>query len=373
MQWCPRRFPLGIMPTISADDFFNADELPAEAELSGAALSAAFWKLKRLQREFQQQQLFWKSVDDSMSSAYAKLAALQEISASRARLLEANAELEQEVKERAAEVSAARELAENVIASISDMLLVIGTDGIIKQANRAACEMLERNEDEIVGRSIQDIIVRSPTPDADLPDDWLDVIMRGGEIRNRKVACTTPSGRSISVVFSAAGLRGPEGEVLGLVSTAKDVTEQKRAEEELLRHLSQITAQQETIRALITPIIRVWDRVLVLPLVGALDQGRASEITHSLLHSVSDTQSAFVVIDLTGVTAVDTETAEHLLKISRAVGLLGARCLICGLSAPAARAFISLDINLRDLASFGNLHSALRHALLQMNDLPRGT
>lgn len=364
------------MPILTADDFFNADDLPAEAELSGAELSAAFWKLKRLQRESQQQQLFWKSVNDSMSSAYAKLAALQEISASRARLLEANADLEQKVKERAAEVSAARELAENVIASISDMLLVIGTDGIIQQANRAAFELLERSEDEIVGRSIQDIIARSRTSFADLPDDWLDVVIGGGKIQNRKVTYTTPSGRSISAVFSASELRSPEGGVLGVVCTAKDVTEQAQAREKLLLQVEQIKAQQETIRALVTPIIRVWDRVLVLPIVGALDQGRASEITHNLLRSASDTQSAFVVLDLTGVTAADTETADHLLRISRAVRLLGTRCLISGLSPTVVRAFTSLDVDLRDLMSFGNLHSALRHALSQlnvpMNDLPKG-
>jgi len=107
--------------------------------------------------------------------------------------------------------------------------------------------------------------------------------------------------------------------------------------------------------------------------VGVLDHGRASEITANLLHAVSESQSAFVVLDLTGVSAVDVETAEHLLKIRRAVDLLGAKCLISGLSAPVARAFTSLDVDLSDLVCFGSLHVALRCALLQMDDLPRRT
>jgi rsbT co-antagonist protein RsbR len=325
-----------------------------------------------MQRESHQQQVFWKSVNDSLSSAYTKLAALQEISASRARLLEQNAELEQKVQERTSALEAARNLAENVIASISDMLLVVGKDGIVTQANRAALDLLGRREDELIGRSIQDIIVRGPACDPHLPDDWLETVVRGGAIQNREAAYATPSSPPLPVVFSAAGMRDSAGEVLGIVCTAKDMTEQKRAEAELMRQLEQIKAQQETIRALVMPIIRVWERVLVLPIVGVLDRGRAAEITHNLLHAVSEAQSSFVVLDLTGVTSVDVETADHLLKISRAVSLLGTRCLTCGLSAASARAFTSLDVDLRDLTSFGNLHSALRHALLQMNDLPRG-
>jgi hypothetical protein len=65
------------MPRITAQDLFNADELPADAEFSSAELVQAFWQLKKLQREWQQQQVFWRSLNDSLSDAYAKLAAFQ--------------------------------------------------------------------------------------------------------------------------------------------------------------------------------------------------------------------------------------------------------------------------------------------------------
>jgi anti-anti-sigma regulatory factor len=129
--------------------------------------------------------------------------------------------------------------------------------------------------------------------------------------------------------------------------------------------------QRETIRALFTPIIQVWSRVLALPIVGGLDQGRVEEITQSLLEAIVKSGCSFVILDLTGGKEVDAATADHLLRIGRAARLLGTRCLLSGLSGAVASSFTALDINLRDLVSFSSLESALHYALLQMGDLPR--
>ena len=101
---------------------------------------------------------------------------------------------------------------------------------------------------------------------------------------------------------------------------ANELLEQKVAERTaaLAEQLERIRTQQETIRALFTPIIQIWSRVLALPIVGGLDRSRVEEITHSLLRAVVDTRSAFVILDLTGVKTVDAATADHLLKIATA-------------------------------------------------------
>lgn len=230
------------MTIISAQDFFRAEDLPADAELPAEELQSAFWQLKRMQRESQQQQVFWKSVNESMSDAYAKLGAFQdELKASKQDLREANARLEEKVSERTAELTA---------------------------------------------------------------------------------------------------------------------------------QLERIQAQQETIRALFTPIIRVWERVLVLPIIGSLDRDRAAEITHNLLHAVVASRSAYAILDLTGVADVDAETADHLIRIHGSVRMLGAQCLLSGLSAGVARSFANLNADLHNVVSFGALHTALQHALLRMGELP---
>ncbi len=185
------------MTSITAQDLFKLEDLPSDAELSSAELRSAFWQLKKLQREFQQQQAFWRSVNDSMSDAYTKLAAFQEeLRASQEKLREANSQLEEKVQQRTHALNEARELAENVVASISDMLLLVDVDGKIQQANRAAQSLLGYSEKELLGTRIQDILAGEIEGAPGLDEDWLSVVLRDGEIRNCDAAYLTRAGRS---------------------------------------------------------------------------------------------------------------------------------------------------------------------------------
>jgi len=265
------------MSEITAQDFFRADELLDGAALSGDELRRAFWQLKKMQREAQQQQTFWKSVNDSLSDAYRKLASFQEeLRSSREQLREANERLEQKVRERTAALDEARDLAESVVTSVSDILLVIDTRGIIGRANRAAVDALGEVEADLVGRSIHDIVICDPTCDPPLPPDWLDSLQSGREVKDREASLASRWHEPIPVVFSAALLQSAHQKVPGVVCIAKDVTERRRTEDELRARLAQIEEQAQTIRALFTPIIQLWRRVLVLPIVGALDRARAT-------------------------------------------------------------------------------------------------
>jgi PAS domain S-box-containing protein len=359
------------MTSITAQDLFKLEELPSDAELPSAELRSAFWQLKKMQREFQQQQTFWRSVNDSMSDAYTKLATFQEeLRASQEELRQANSLLEEKVRQRTHALNEARELAENVVASISDMLLIVDIDGKIQQANRAAENLLGSSEKELLGRRIQDILSNKRDDAPELTADWLAHVLRDGEIRNRDAAYLTREDELLPVVFSASRLRSPSGAVLGAVCIAKDVTERRQSERELRAQLERITIQEQMIRALFTPIIRVWERVLVLPLIGELDQRRVAEIMNDLLNAVVEARSAFVVLDLTGVQAVDGDTAGHLIRINHAVRLLGARCLLSGISPTFAQAILAQDLDLSELVSFSTLHAALHHALMHMGELP---
>jgi rsbT co-antagonist protein RsbR len=362
------------MTSITAQDLFKLEELPPDAALPGPELQSAFWQLTTLQRESQQQQTFWRSVNDSMSDAYTKLAASQEeLRASQEALREANSLLEHKVRQRTHALNEARELAENVVASISDMLLIVDGDGRIQQANRAVETLLGSSEKELLGRRIQTLFSTDAGDAAGLDADWLSVVLRDGEIRNCDAAYLTRDDQPLPVVFSASRLRSPQGAVIGAVCIAKDVTERRQAERDLREQLERITSQEEMIRALFTPIIRVWERVLVLPIIGELDPQRVAQIMHDLLHAVVDTRSAYVVLDLTGVEAVDGETADNLLRINHAVRLLGAGCLLSGISPSFARSIIAQDLDLRELVSFSTLHAALHHALMHMGELPGPT
>jgi rsbT co-antagonist protein RsbR len=142
---------------------------------------------------------------------------------------------------------------------------------------------------------------------------------------------------------------------------ATDALERARAE--LEQKLTLIEAQRQEIRALSTPILDVWGGVLAVPLVGAIDHARALEITEKLLQRVVETRTRWTLLDLTGVDAVDETTADHLVKLARAVKLVGAHCVVTGLSPATAHAFASLGQGLGDLRCLPTLREGLGYCL----------
>lgn len=133
-----------------------------------------------------------------------------------------------------------------------------------------------------------------------------------------------------------------------------------------------IERQSKAIRALEAPIIEVWSRVLVLPLVGALDSRRAAEIMNRLLAAIVEKRAGFAILDLTGTGDVDAPLAAHLLSLVRAVRLLGAEGIITGLRPAAAKAMVSLGIDLQDVTTLSSLRQGLDHCIERSRRGPGG-
>lgn len=120
---------------------------------------------------------------------------------------------------------------------------------------------------------------------------------------------------------------------------------------------------QQVIRRLSTPVISVWDEVLVMPLVGVVDSTRAQQMMEQLLERIAAEEARFVIVDITGVPTVDTAVAEHLLKTTKAARLVGARALLVGISPQVAQTLVRLGVSLSEVATFPDLRSGLDHAL----------
>lgn len=135
--------------------------------------------------------------------------------------------------------------------------------------------------------------------------------------------------------------------------------------EELEAKLERIQQQEQAIRDLSTPVIEVWDDVLALPIIGVLDSKRSMELMDNLLETIARTQCKNVIVDLTGVEVVDTRTADHLLKVVRAAELLGARCVLTGLSPAVAQTLAEIGADLGGVTTLRNLKEGLRHCLTQ--------
>lgn len=145
----------------------------------------------------------------------------------------------------------------------------------------------------------------------------------------------------------------------------------KRAAQEATIAEMQATQQREdqlraVIQELSTPIIPIYRGVLVLPLVGAIDSMRSQEITERLLEEIVRQQADMVIIDITGVSVVDTSVANHLIMTAQAVNLLGSKVIFTGISSMIAQTIIQLGVTLGDVVTLSNLQAGMSYALEQL-------
>ena len=124
-----------------------------------------------------------------------------------------------------------------------------------------------------------------------------------------------------------------------------------------------ISRQQQELLELSTPVVRLWENVLALPLIGTLDSARTQIVMQNLLDAIVQTRSDFAIIDITGVPVVDTLVAQHLLKTVAAARLMGADCLISGIRPQIAQTIIHLGVDLTDVTTKATLADAFAVAL----------
>jgi rsbT co-antagonist protein RsbR len=126
---------------------------------------------------------------------------------------------------------------------------------------------------------------------------------------------------------------------------------------------SLISEQSQLLLELSTPVVKLWDGVVAVPLIGTLDSARSQVVMERLLEALVDTGSPFAILDITGVPAVDTQVAQHILKTVVAAQLMGAQCIISGIRPQIAQTIVSLGIEFGDIVTKANLADALQYAL----------
>ncbi len=237
-----------------------------------------------------------------------------------------------------------------LVEHAADMLFVHDKEGTILECNRAAGRELLLPPEDLIAKNLADIR-QGVTPD-DISREA--ALLEMGEPRTFDAVFARADGTTFpaemrTVLFEHAGKHIA-------ISSARDVTEQKRSAALL----------EAALTAMSTPIIEVWDKMVALPVIGTVDRERAARMMQTLLETIADKQAEFAILDLTGVTAVDAETANHLLDIARAAALLGSDCLVSGISPGVARTLVDLGTTeTATFRTFATLQAALRHALGQ--------
>jgi rsbT co-antagonist protein RsbR len=224
--------------------------------------------------------------------------------------------------------------------------------------NPAAARIAGVDLREHIGKKFIDIL-----PDlkaTGLPEIYAEVI-RSGQSRNLGEISFTSGNQPFLFTIEAFPLPNQ-----CIAVTFENVTERKRAEEALRQSMLQeekIRAQQVALEELSTPMIPITDRIVVMPLIGAIDSRRAQQVMDSLLYGVANTRAETAIIDITGVSVVDTQVANALVRAAVSVQLLGARVMITGIRPEVAQTLVGLGVDLRGISAHGTLSSAISVAM----------
>lgn len=242
---------------------------------------------------------------------------------------------------------------DNIIESMSDLLIVTDRDARIRTVNQAACDMLERSSQELIDQPI----------DALFEDLCAADLIAAGGVRDEERTCLLRGDRRLPVSFSAAVMRDKRGAADGLVCVARDLTESKRVEEERLRLRDAVQRQSIILEELSTPLIPVTDEILVMPLIGTVDERRAEQIVDTLLQGVVSRRSRVAIIDITGIRTLECYGVSAILRAVQAVRLVGAEVALTGIRPEVARTLVAEGQDLSAVKTFGSLQNGIIHAM----------
>lgn len=274
-------------------------------------------------------------------------------------------EAERAVREKLAvieEQTATLQMLSRVLASAPLVLWSTDETGRIKTSEGRGLETLGFSSTDLIGLNALELYKEQP--------EIAGAIVRalGGE---ESRAMTNPAP---NVYFDSwfMPLKGAEGApAQGAIGLAIDSSERVRGENELRDKLALIERQSATIRALATPIIKVWDEILCLPVIGTVDSARTADMMQALMDAIVRDQARFAIIDLTGVEVVDTATADHLIQLFRAARVLGVEGVLCGIRPAVAQTVVALGLDLGAVKTMRSLRDALRWCIRSRNEPKR--
>lgn len=216
---------------------------------------------------------------------------------------------------------------------------------------------------DIRGKTDYELTATREQADGFREDD--QAVMKSGQpVINKLEELRTAGGKNLWLETSKVPLRDAQGNVIGVVGTYQDVTARKEQEEALMEQReSLIEAQAALVSELSTPLLPILEKVLLMPLIGHVDQDRARLVLERLLDGVSRTRAETVILDLTGVPVVDTGVAGAVLGAARAVRLLGAGVILSGIRPELARTMVDLGLELGGVAIRATLQDAVVFAM----------
>ena len=245
-------------------------------------------------------------------------------------------------------------------------------DGTILGANPAFLAVMGYTEREIVGQHHRLFVSPEETRTAEYTSFWKD--LASGKVKSGQFHRLAKGGKTVWLEANYNPVFDLDGRVERVVKFATDITEKvesARNTEVALKQVREAERVREelnrTLEEMSTPVMPIWDGILLLPLIGVVDSTRTDHAVTKTLERINETRSKVFLLDISGVPAVDTAVANQLLKITKATQLMGCETVISGLSPAIARTMVELGVEVGQVRTTATLRDAFAIALRKTN------
>jgi len=240
------------------------------------------------------------------------------------------------------------------------ILFVKDLEGRYTMASRRASELTGRTAEELRGKTDWELLPQEVAEQYREADQQMLATLEPVQYDSHM-----PTDTGMRHLFTIKfPLFDAEGKPCGICGISSDVTEHRHAEEENRRLQDEMMRMRDAaLRALSTPLIPIAKGVLVMPLMGDVDQERSRQVLETLLHGVSRSRAHIAILDVTGVTSAGPEVADGLIQAARAVRLLGAQVVLTGIQPTMAQTLATMSEGLSDIVTRGTLESGVDYAM----------
>jgi rsbT co-antagonist protein RsbR len=233
-------------------------------------------------------------------------------------------------------------------------IIMLDTKGVVTTWSPTAERIKGYRGDEIVGRHFSTFYTPEDVSSGK-PDRELEMAGRDGRFEDEGLRVRKDGSKFwASVVITA--LRDSQGKLRGFGKVTRDLSDRKAAEERIKRQTLEIM-EMATV-----PVVQVWEGIIMVPLIGMLDSARTQQLMERLLQRITETNSPVALLDITGVPAVDTQTAQHLIETIKAVRYIGAEVVLTGVRPTIAQTLVHLGIDLSSAITRSSLKAGLQVA-----------
>lgn len=194
---------------------------------------------------------------------------------------------------------------------------------------------------------------------------WATVLVGNQKNHHYQTSVATATGEMRDFIASVYQVEWTNERAVA-ISIGNDITEQNATAKALQQANNAMAVQLEVIKELSVPVVALWDSVLHVPIVGTVDSRRAVLLTEALLAAITDQHAAYAIVDITGVSVVDTQVANYLIQTIRAAALLGCESLLVGIGPEIAQTMVQLGIDLSAIRTAATVQQGLGYALHQL-------